>query len=382
MNILFTVYTYYPMKDGVQAVTGYLAEGLVKKGHKVTVITPCFGEEEKEVHNGVFIERVNIWTKHACYFGDKKKYVKLIKEKTKEMDVMINVCTQNPMTDLLFPIIDEIACKKILYMHGMYERKWNWTMINTISDIGHKIWNNIRWGIYYKKGYKYFKSYDKIIQLHRFDQGYLYFQNAYNIKSTAIENAAENVFFSNIVKTEKAPQKHYAICVANYMERKNQEFVLKAFYLANLDSEFELIFIGSEKNEYYEKLSKLNEIYKNKYGEKRVKLLANIDRETTVRYVKNADVYLMGSKWEAFPISIVESMAAGIPFISTNVGCVRFLPGGIVIDNENEMAYWLELLQKNENCKCEMGQTGRIYAEKNLSVNSKVEQLEHILEEC
>ena len=73
---------------------------------------------------------------------------------------------------------------------------------------------------------------------------------------------------------------------------------------------------------------------------------------------------------------------AGIPFISTNVGCVRFLPGGIVIDNENEMAYWLELLQKNENCKCEMGQTGRIYAEKNLSVNSKVEQLEHILEEC
>ena len=39
MRILFTVNTYLPKHDGVQFVTKYLAEGLVKKGHIVDLIT-------------------------------------------------------------------------------------------------------------------------------------------------------------------------------------------------------------------------------------------------------------------------------------------------------------------------------------------------------
>ena len=39
MKIVFTVHTYYPNKDGVQYVTQYLAEGLAKLGHDITVIT-------------------------------------------------------------------------------------------------------------------------------------------------------------------------------------------------------------------------------------------------------------------------------------------------------------------------------------------------------
>lgn len=379
MNILFTVYTYYPLKDGVQAVTEYLAEGLVKKGHKVTVITPRFGGKEKEEYNGVFIERIDIWTKHSLYFGEKKEYIQLIKEKTQEVDVMINVCTQNPMTDLIFPIIKELNCKKILYMHGMYDSKWNWDMIKSLGNIGHKIWNNIRWGLYYKKKKKYFRQYNEVIQLHRFDRGYMFFEQKYNIKSIAIENAAENVFFEECNRKNTT---RYALCVANYMERKNQEFVLKAFYLANINSDYELILIGSEKNSYYEKLVQLNNNLSDKYGHKNVKLLFGIDRVATIQYIKNADFYLLGSKWEAFPISIIETMAVGVPFICTNVGCVRYLPGGIVVKDENEMAYWIELLSKNEKCKEKIGQAGKIYSENNLSVESKVKQLECVLEEC
>mgnify|MGYP000823722775 CR=1 FL=1 len=39
MKLLFTVNTYIPKRDGVQFVTKYLAEGLVKKGHSVDLIT-------------------------------------------------------------------------------------------------------------------------------------------------------------------------------------------------------------------------------------------------------------------------------------------------------------------------------------------------------
>ena len=52
------------------------------------------------------------------------------------------------------------------------------------------------------------------------------------------------------------------------------------------------------------------------------------------KYLKNAKLFVTGSTREAFPVVIVESMASGIPFICTDVGCVRFLPGGVVAKNK------------------------------------------------
>lgn len=42
MKIGISVVTYYPEKNGVQFVTQSLAEGLVKTGQDVTVITKLF----------------------------------------------------------------------------------------------------------------------------------------------------------------------------------------------------------------------------------------------------------------------------------------------------------------------------------------------------
>lgn len=377
MKIVITVNTYYPLKDGVQLVTQYHAENLARKGHEVTVITPNYGNREQEFYKGVYIIRTDIVTKHAMYYGDKRAYQNLVLQETKKADAMVNVCTQNPMTDWLFPILDKIVCKKILYMHGMHEQKWNADMLKSAADVGHKIWNNGRWGWYYKTSGKYFKKYNHIVQLHRFDAAFLYFRKHYGMNCQVIENAAEDIFFER-AKTEKR-EKHYAVCVANYIERKNQEFVLRSFYQAKLPASWRMIFIGSEKNHYYERLAGLNQKLADRHGKRDVEFLWGVDRADTIEYMKRADLSLMGSKWEAFPISIVESMAAAVPFITTDVGCVRYLPGGVVVSEESEMAYWLELLAKNSESRCMLGQAGFEYAKSNLSIQSKVNQLEHLL---
>lgn len=377
MKILFTVNTYYPLKDGVQLVTEYLAEGLAKRGHQILLLTPNYGSVEKEKYNGVYINRVNLKTKHTIYHGEKNKYVNMVLMYCKNCDVMVNVCTQNPMTDLLFPILHRITCKKILYMHGMHDFRWKSKNILNLVDIGHKVWNDGRWGYYYKTSQKYFKLYDHIVQLHQFDYAYDFFKNHYDMNCQVIENAAEEDFF---VKEKIEKKKCCAICVANYIERKNQELVLRAFYQAKLLVTWEMIFIGSEKNHYYKKLVELNQKLEGQYGKRDVKFLWGISRADTIKYVKRADLYLMGSKWEAFPISIVEAMAAAVPFITTDVGCVRYLPGGVVISEESEMVYWMEILAGNDMSRYMLGQAGFSYAKENLSIQSKVNRLERLLE--
>lgn len=374
MNILFTVNTYYPLKDGVQSVTGYLAEGLAQKGHDVTVVTPKYNACDEEIHNGVQIIRVNIYTKHAFYLGEKEKYIQLILAVSEKADVMINVCTQNPTTDLLMPVLDSIKCKKILYMHGMHNSRWHMNVLNSLSDIGHKVWNNIRWGLYYKTSGRYFKKYDRVIQLHRFDDAYAFFSDRYGIYSDVIENAAEPAFF------EPAEKSSYAIFVANYMNRKNQEFVLKAFYQAHLKKTYGLKLIGSDANAYYEYLCALNDKLTKQYGKKDVEILYGVSRDDTIELIKHASLYLLGSKWEAFPISIVEAMAAGIPYISTDVGIVRYLPGGVVVHKTDEMAYWMEQMCDHRSMAEKLGESGKKYAEEQLSTDVKINQLLELIE--
>ena len=68
MLILFAVPSYWPSQDGVANITGYLAEGLVKRGHEVLILTSAGngGLQElpdKEEHNNVKIERMRIYVR-------------------------------------------------------------------------------------------------------------------------------------------------------------------------------------------------------------------------------------------------------------------------------------------------------------------------------
>lgn len=376
LNIIVTVNTFYPKLDGVQAVTEYLCLGLLNQGHNITVITPTVeGFPNEETYKNIKIFRVNVYTKYAIYHGNKKDYREFIIELSKKNDVIVNVCTQNALTDYLLPVLDKIDCKKVLHIHGIYDFNWKKDDFCSIKSMIYKAWRNIKWGILYNTNKSNFKKYDAVMQLHKFDLGNIYFEKKYNIDSFILENSCDK----NFAELDSIEKEKTCICVANYNERKNQEFILKAFYGASIPEDWKLVFIGSEKTSYYDKLVELDKSYSEKYGKKSVEFLYGVSRRDTIEKVKKSSIYLMGSKWEAFSISIIESMAAKVPFISTNVGITRFLPGGVVVDDIKSMSYWIELFVYNDIVRLDYGNIGHDYYINRLAIDKKIDELNELL---
>lgn len=95
---------------------------------------------------------------------------------------------------------------------------------------------------------------------------------------------------------------------------------------------------------------------------KSIDLKVRIPREEVVSAVKEADLVVSTSHWEANSVVLLESMAAGTPWVSTDVGSARDNAGGVTADPTEEMAKCvIELLQDPARRRT-LGNEGRMRA--------------------
>lgn len=374
MKFLITVATYYPLADGVQMVTQYTAEELVRLGHEVTIITSTLKREEfPEMHNGVKLIYTDVYKLHGIIKGDKKKYTKLVLQEVADKDVMINVSLQTPTTDILCPVLDRIKCKKILYLHDIHDFEWHKDDFGNIKSTLSKMYYNVLYGLYYSIAHKYMRKYNLITHLSPFDSSIRYVKKHSISQNVIIGNAA----LDDVFKKEKGNspcQMSYFLCLANYALHKNQMYVLNAFYKTE-NKDCKMVFIGRYANDYYHKFITEKKRLDTKFGIRQVEFKVGLSREETSRYIANAKSIILGSLIEKFPIVLVESMASKIPFISTDVGSVRYMPGGFIIHSQTEMAYWMDYILTNQKSAELIGEAGYVYATENMTVQSKVASL-------
>ena len=145
----------------------------------------------------------------------------------------------------------------------------------------------------------------------------------------------------------------YVLNVSNYVPGKNQRAALEVFLRANTQG-FDLVFIGSAPTAEMSLLQKCLDRNRSRLGDRRVFILSGIPRTLIEDAYRHAAIFLFTSAYEAQPMVLLESMAAGLPYVTTDVGCVRDFGAGLVGQNHPQLIGLVNELLANQALRQEL----------------------------
>ena len=354
MKILHTVEYYFPSVGGAQEVVKQLSEHLVLLGHDITVATSKLRERKQKTINGVNIEEFNISGNAVRgYLGtDIEKYRNfLINSK---FDVIMNYAAQQWTADLMFEVIDKIKARKIFVpcgYSGLHDR--------TYKD-------------YFSKLPNILKKYDASVYLspNYRDINYAKEQGIRNLH--VIPNGADEREFGSLdpvgaSKLRKKlginPKDKLILSIGNHTGLKGHNETINLYLKAQIPDSSLLIVGGSSGqsgcyHSCHRRATISNFLSTLAHNGKKI-IITNFSREDTILAYQAADLFLFLSHVECSPLVLFESAAAGLPFISREVGNTREIAkwtgGGIICESTS----CLEKLLGNDQMLHQLSLNGR-----------------------
>lgn len=310
MKILHTVEYYFPSIGGAQEAVKQISEGLIKRGHEVTVATTYLPNREKHNINGVIIEDFPISGNAVRGFsGDTESYQKFLLES--DFDIMMNYAAQQWTTDLALPILDKISTKKVLVpcgYSGLYNREY--------TD-------------YFERMKNWINKYDKCVYLSNSYRDINFARSVGANNDVVIPNgAAEEEFIEksdiDIKKMLNIPENHFLVLhVGSHTGLKGHEEAITIFKKARITQATLLIVSDNLNTKCAKNCHFLAKKYKwnpfSKLSDKNI-IVTPLSRDETIAAYKQADLFLFPSNIECSPIVLFECMASKTPFLTTDVG--------------------------------------------------------------
>ncbi len=396
MRILFCCQFYAPSVGGVQEVIRQLAERLTARGHRVTVATTKLYNRDFDTLNGVNVKEFEVSGNLVFGMaGEKKNYQDFVQ--AGQFDVMMVYAAQQWTFDALWTILDQITIPKVFVPCGfssLYEpgyAKYFLGMPVILRKFDHLVFN----ATHYRD--------IEFARMHGIES----FSIVPNGASEEMFNvAADPLFRSRQGITE---QSFLFLTVGSFTGLKGHLELVRAFDILKLpESQHatlilngnEIQRLGSSNRELLEKFTGLVKIHGLDYALKQVLkkvfrtinspikianqinssqankrvFVTDLPRDELTQAFMAADLFVFASNIEYSPLVLFESVAAGTPFLSVDVGnsveIAKWTGAGVIcpsnIDaigytrvDETVMANLMaELMQQKDKLK-KMGQTGR-----------------------
>ena len=269
------------------------AKLLAERGHNITIfstnrekgsemVCPSYEEEE-----GVVIRRFSA----VKLGGDSYMHWDFTKEAIKlNPDIIIAHAYRHLHTTQALKIARKLCCKIFLVTHAPFGRESSRTSLQNLIVRSYDI-------LFRKK----LNKFDKIITITRWEQKYLKALSVKEHKIEYIPNGVPDEFFKQIYPIKKLSKVIYVGRIAPIKQLQTVILACKELYT-------ELEIIGPAEQSYLKELRKLVE-------EKKMKNVKKIDKRYTrkeqIEWLDSSGIFILPSKSEGMPQTLVEAMARG-----------------------------------------------------------------------
>ena len=338
VRILLTVLRYLPAVGGSIRVVQLLAEGLAARGHSVTVVSQAEpGCPENETIQRVNVVRVPM--RRVAGFRIPRGYLRTLR--TLDADVFHLHGNRIWCADYYFP----------------FARSFSWPQVITPHNFYH-YWMRrgfVRW-LYYERylpgRLRAFDAYVALTDAERTQVlGWKYPAGRLRVIPNGIDL---NEFRAPEIDRGKTralwglSTPRIALYTGGLYDNKRVDRLVRAVALTR--GEWGLVVTGPDiPGSPYDRANcqRLADQLSAP-----VRFLGPLPRADVLAAYASADAYLQGSAFEGFGVSLLEAMAAGIPFVAFDAGAARELAtagGGYVVESEQEMAARLPDLMSRQD---------------------------------
>jgi glycosyltransferase involved in cell wall biosynthesis len=422
MKILFCSEFFYPSIGGAQEVVKQLSVRFAKAGHHVEIATTYLDTRKNTFFENIKINSFHVSGNYANgILGDVTSYIGFVLNGN--FDLIFIYAAQQWTLDALIGSLDQIKAKKVLVpcgFSGLYLEQYQ-TYFNLMPEV----LNHFDQLIFHSNNYRDFEFAKK---------------NS-NVPTHLISNAADNNEFDIEIngfrsKFGIAHDEFVILTVGSITGSKGHLEVIKSFSLLDSRKNLVLILNGNHpgiqfklnkfsffkalrkalsikmlkkimrilfdgfkdflgiKRSYSSKLSRLvKEINRGQYGSNKRVILCDLDRIDLISSYFESDLFVFASQIEYSPLVLFEACAAGLPFISVDVGnsleIASWTRGGVIcpskradngntITNPKILAKHVDQLISNPSLLISLGREGRQSWQKSFNWDLIAKQYEQV----
>lgn len=323
---------FHPSVGGVQEVVKQIAIRLAAKGHEITIATSKIPNRKFNVYKKIKIKSFSVSGNFVSgIIGEVQEYKNFVK--FGDFDILFIYAAQQWTFDVLIDIFDEIKAKKVFVPCGFsclfddnYERYFQ-RFPSILKKFNSLIFHSTKYRDYiFAKNHNirnlsFIPNGADNYEFNKFSRG---FRKSFNISKNDLllmTNGTINGAKGHLEVAQAyalldilAPTK--LILNGNKMpsNKIRSIFNIKNFNLINL---LRLIFHKS----YFKKLNILvREVNAGKFGKNKKIYLTDLPRNKLISCYFESNLFVFASNVEYSPLVLFEANAAGLPFLSSDVG--------------------------------------------------------------
>jgi L-malate glycosyltransferase len=367
MRILHTVEFYHPLRGGAETVVRRLSEGLAAKGHQVTVATSAHpARRPVEQINGVEVRGFDITGNRVKGYGGKgiQDYRKWVM--SRRWDVILVYALQSWPGDLIMEFAEYVKCPALILapcgcsglrgLRSLLYRSYYRTIEGRIS-----LWDSF---VVHSSDY--------------IDAAWLHDLGVERIH--VIPNGVDVGEFppAAFPHRESGRNPFRLVCIGNHYWVKGHDRLLRL--LPRIGNEVEIRMVGGRPAKWYQDCSKLCAAAARGYSG--LTLIDGSKRGNVLASLAWADALVLPSRVEAFPLVVLEALAAGRPYVSWDVGAVKEIPGGLLVSNAAGFRHAVRTLTEDDRLYAALVDEGREAVRQRYDWDQIVDQYECAYRSC